>query len=175
MRNCVLPAALLAVTAAAYVPHSANVPHNYVPHTPRFAARRNFAPVCLATRTSASVSSPVLDTAALEAAAPSASLSPRDVIEAMLSGLHRTNWDADDRPYFGFEVALRFLAPSHIAAGATVDGYARYLRQSHKRTLINWDEYRFQGDVIMLEGTPTLPTECFQPVSYTHLTLPTKA
>ena len=42
----------------------------------------------------------------------------------MLSGLHRTNWDADDRPYFGFEVALRFLAPSHIAAGATVGGYA---------------------------------------------------
>ena len=160
MRKSVLPAALLAaVAAAAYVPPPAHI-------TPRRAAPRRAlnSPVCLATRTSASVSSPVLDAAALEAAAPSASLSPRDVIEAMLSGLHRTNWDADDRPYFGFEVALRFLAPSHIAAGATVDGYARYLRQSHKRTLINWDEYRFQGDVIMLEGTPTLPTECFQQV-----------
>ena len=152
-------AVLAAVAAAAYVPPPTHITPARV--TPRRALN---SPVCLATRTSASVSSPVLDTAALEAAAPSASLSPRDVIEAMLSGLHRTNWDADDRPYFGFEVALRFLAPSHIAAGATVDGYARYLRQSHKRTLINWDEYRFQGDVIMLEGTPTLPTECFQQV-----------
>ena len=65
----VITAALLAaVTAAAYVPHN-----SYVPHTPRYAARRALAsPICLATRTSASVSSPVLDTAALEAAAPSA-------------------------------------------------------------------------------------------------------
>jgi len=74
----------------------------------------------------------------------------------MMSALHRSNADGL-RPYFGAEVALRFLSPTHQAAGLQFADagpvlYARYLRQPHKNALIQWDEYRLDGDLIEIEN-----------------------
>ena len=84
---------------------------------------------------------------------PSPTLTPRDVVNSVMSALHRTNWDTPT-PYYGFEVALRFLAPTHMAKlnNAKPGGYARYMRQPHKVGQITWNEFRFEGDVILLEG-----------------------
>jgi hypothetical protein len=79
-----------------------------------------------------------------------------------MSALHRTNWDTPT-PYYGFEVALRFLAPTHMAKlnNAKPGGYARYMRQPHKVGQITWNEFRFEGDVILLEGGSG-PDEAYQ-------------
>ena len=69
----------------------------------------------------------------------------------MMQCLHSSSWD-DPRPYFGFEVALRFLSPSHQCFGFLPRDFFRYLRQPHKQTLINWNEYKWAGDTTILEG-----------------------
>ncbi len=93
---------------------------------------------------------------------PSPSLTPRDVVNSVMAALHRTNWDTP-KPYYGFEVALRFLAPSHMAKvnNAKAGGYSRYLRQPHKVGMILWNEFRFEGDTILLENGDS-PDEAYQ-------------
>jgi hypothetical protein len=83
---------------------------------------------------------------------PSPMLQPREVISSVMAALHRSNWDKPT-PYYGFEVALRFLAPTHQAVlkKAKPAGFYRYLRQPHKRYEIEWNEYRFEGDLITLQ------------------------
>jgi len=82
---------------------------------------------------------------------PAPSLAPRDVIDAVMASLHRTNWD-DPTEYYGFEVALGFLAPGHnaILRKAKPSGFARFLRQPHKVAQIAWNEYRFEGELVEL-------------------------
>ena len=93
---------------------------------------------------------------------PSPSLTPRDVVNSVMAALHRTNWDTP-KPYYGFEVALRFLAPTHMAKvnSAKPGGYSRYLRQPHKVGMILWNEFRFEGDTILLENGDS-PDEAYQ-------------
>ena len=83
---------------------------------------------------------------------PSPILQPREVISSVMAALHRSNWDAPT-PYYGFEVALRFLAPTHQAKlnNAKPAGFYRYLRQPHKVYEIEWNEWRFEGDLITLQ------------------------
>ena len=89
---------------------------------------------------------------------PSPVLQPREVIATMMSVLHRSSWD-EPRPYFGFEVATRFLSPTHQVSGATPRDYARYLRQAHKVKLIEWSEYKWDGELTIIDK------EAFQQVS----------
>ena len=93
----------------------------------------------------------VEDRALLARAGPSPVLQPRELIQTMMASLHSSSWD-DPRPYFGFEVALRFLSPSHQCFGFLPRDFFRYLRQPHKQTLINWNEYKWAGDTTILEG-----------------------
>jgi hypothetical protein len=93
----------------------------------------------------------VEDRALLARAGPSPVLQPRELIQTMMQCLHSSSWD-DPRPYFGFEVALRFLSPSHQCFGFLPRDFFRYLRQPHKQTLINWNEYKWAGDTTILEG-----------------------
>lgn len=83
---------------------------------------------------------------------PSPALEPREVISSVMAALHRNNWD-EPSPYHGFEVALRFLAPTHQAKknDATPALFARYMRQPHKIFEIEWNEMRFEGDPIFLQ------------------------
>lgn len=90
---------------------------------------------------------------------PSPVLQPREVIATMMSALHRSSWD-EPRPYFGFEVALRFLAPTHQVKGATPREFQRYLRQPHKEALLNWAEYKWEGELTIINNK-----EAFQQVS----------
>jgi len=87
----------------------------------------------------------------MESLNPLPTLEVREVISSMMAALHRSNWDSPT-PLYGFEVALRFLAPTHAAKmrGAKAGGFARYLQQPHKFSQINWNEYRFEGDVVYL-------------------------
>jgi len=80
---------------------------------------------------------------------PLPTLEVRDVISSVMAALHRSNWDSP-KPLYGFEVALRFLAPTHAAKlrGAKAGGFARYLQQPHKISQISWNEYRYEGDII---------------------------
>lgn len=87
--------------------------------------------------------------AGLASAQPSPALQPREVIALMLSALHRTNFDSP-RPRFGCEVAMRFLAPSNPASRATPERFADYLSQTWYRPLLDWDEYRWEGDLTLL-------------------------
>jgi len=82
---------------------------------------------------------------------PSPMLSPRDVISSVMAALHRSNWDAPTA-FYGFEIALRFLAPTHQAKlkRAKPGGFSRFMRQPHKVQQILWNEYRFEGEPIML-------------------------
>ena len=93
---------------------------------------------------------------------PSPSLTPRDVVNSVMAALHRTNWDTPT-PFYGFEVALRFLAPTHMAKvnNAKPGGYSRYMRQPHKVGMILWNEFRFEGDTILLENGDA-PDEAYQ-------------
>eukprot|EP00965_Chrysotila_dentata_P090165 2976193-Pleurochrysis_carterae.AAC.3 len=104
-----------------------------------------------------------VDKTAIKVTAPSDALEPRDVIAASLAAVHRENWDSP-HPYYGFEVALQFLAPSHQAAKADAQGFARYMRQPHKEVLVKWDDYKYDGDVIVLKRTKH-PDEAYQMVS----------
>jgi len=76
------------------------------------------------------------------------------VITMMMNALHKSSWDAP-RPYFGFEIVLRFLSPSHqlFRGGArpTPRDLARYLRQPHKLPLVTWNEFRFEGETMIIE------------------------
>lgn len=90
---------------------------------------------------------------------PSPALQPREVIATMMSALHRSSWD-EPRPYFGFEVALRFLAPTHQVAGVTPRDFQRYLRQPHKQALLEWAEYKWEGELTIINNQ-----EAFQQVS----------
>jgi hypothetical protein len=97
--------------------------------------------------------------AQLEMAMPSPALQPREVVAAMLSALHRTNIDSP-RPRFGCEVALRFLAPSNPASKVGATQFANYLSQTWYQALLNWSEYRWEGDLTLLGES-----EAFQQVS----------
>ena len=75
----------------------------------------------------------------------SPALQPREVISNMLVALHRSNLDSP-RLHFGCEVALRFLAPSNPASKASAERFANYLSQTWYQPLLNWNEYRWEGD-----------------------------
>jgi len=91
---------------------------------------------------------------AMQSLQPSPILQPREVISSVMAALHRSNWDKPS-PYHGFEVALRFLAPTHQAKlnSAKPAGFYRYMRQPHKVYEIEWNEYRFEGELITLQTT----------------------
>jgi len=79
-------------------------------------------------------------------------LEPREVISAVSAALHRSNWDSPTA-FYGFETALKFLAPSHPAkrARAKPAGFSRFMRQPHKVEQTLWEEMRFEGDVILMQ------------------------
>jgi len=97
------------------------------------------------------VPSPATRNVPLEYLEPSPVLAPREVIGSVMAALHRSNWDTP-RSFYGFEIALRFLAPTHQAKlkRAKPGGFSRFMRQPHKVQQITWNEYRFDGEVIML-------------------------
>lgn len=127
-------------------------------------APRRLAPVLLseAVQTSPALQLPPTadDRLALKDAGPSPVLQPREVITTMMHALHQSSWD-DPRPYFGFEVALRFLSPTHQLAKRvpTPRDFCRYLRQPHKQALFNWAEYRWEGELTIIDQ------EAYQQVS----------
>jgi hypothetical protein len=125
-----------------------------------WSARAAAPPVCFETlaKTSGAHGAPsAAESASLAVARPQPALQPREVIATMLHALHRSNWDRPT-PFAGFETALRFLSPSHQyrsyerSKQYTPQSYARYLRQPHKATLLAWDEYRWDGDVTLIQG-----------------------
>ena len=74
---------------------------------------------------------PTMDASAkvpLESLNPSPMLAPREVISSVMAALHMSNWDCPTA-FYGFEVALRFLAPTHAAKlrRAKPAGFSRYL------------------------------------------------
>ena len=66
----------------------------------------------------------------LERLEASPTLEPREVIGSMMAALHRSNWDSPT-PFYGFEIAMRFLAPTHAAKlkNAKPSGFSRFMRQ----------------------------------------------
>ena len=82
---------------------------------------------------------------------PSPVLTPREVISSVMAALHKSNWD-EPTPYHGFEVALRFLAPTHQAKvnKAKPAGFARFMKQPHKISKILWNESRYDGELVLL-------------------------
>jgi len=130
-------------------------------------SRTASSPVCFETlaKTSGTHGAPSdAECAVLVSARPQPALQPREVIETMIHALHRSNWD-HPQPYFGFEVALRFLSPSHQyrsyekSKKYTAQSFQRYLRQPHKAKLLSWGEYRWDGDVTLIQG------EAYQQIS----------
>lgn len=101
----------------------------------------------------------------LERLEPLPTLEPREVIASVMAALHRSNWDSPTA-FYGFEVALRFLAPTHPAKvkRAKPSGFSRFMRQPHKIQQISWSEYRFEGDLVLLPGEGGRD-EAFQMVS----------
>ena len=95
----------------------------------------------------------------LRSEGPSPVLQPREVITTMMNALHESSWD-NPRPYFGFEVALRFLSPRHQCYGVVPREFYRYLRQPHKKGLVGWGEYRWEGDLTIFDGN-----EAYQQIS----------
>jgi len=87
--------------------------------------------------------------AELESAQPSPALQPREVMQTVLTALHRSNFD-EPWPRFGCEVAMRFLAPSNPASQTTAERFASYLEQPWYEPLIDWHEYRWEGDLSLL-------------------------
>jgi hypothetical protein len=83
---------------------------------------------------------------------PSPALTERDVITSVMHALHRSNCDSPSA-FYGFEIALRFLAPTHAAklAKAKPAGFSRYMRQPHKASQISFTEYRFEGPLVNLQ------------------------
>lgn len=106
-----------------------------------------------------------LDLQLLQMASPTPSYQPREVIETMMHALHRSAWD-HPYPYFGFEVALQFLSPSHqyreyqSARTETPESLARYLRSPHKAALISWNEFKWEGETTCIDQA-----EAYQQVS----------
>jgi len=104
----------------------------------------------------------------LQDACPSPLLQPREVITTVMNSIHRASWD-NPRPFFGFEVLNRFLSPSHQypvelelrGNKATPQSLSRYLRQPHKRELLAWNEYRWDGDLQLMAES----REAFQQIS----------
>lgn len=87
--------------------------------------------------------------AALADVKASPALQPREVISYMLNALHKSNLDKP-KLHFGCEVALRFLAPTNPASKATPEKLAEYLGQTWYQPLLNWNEYRWEGDLTLL-------------------------
>lgn len=77
----------------------------------------------------------------------------------MLHALHRTNMDTPT-PRFGCEVALRFLAPQNPASKSSPESFANALSQNWYQPLLNWNEYRWEGDLTLLGQT-----EAYQQIS----------
>lgn len=126
-------------------------------------SRRACGPRCMAETEAADKSVP------LEALQPTPLLEPQEVVSSVLAAIHRSNWDSPT-PYYGFEVALRFLAPTHQAKlnKAKPSGFYRYMRQPHKVAEIEWNEFRFEGELIRLQTDDTaglVKEEAYQMVS----------
>lgn len=66
-----------------------------------------------------------------------------------MAALHKTNLDRP-RPRFGCEVALRFLSPSNPASRASAQLFAQYLNQPWYQGLLDWAEFRMDGELTML-------------------------
>ena len=92
-------------------------------------------------------------------------LTPREVIDSVMAALHRSNWETPT-PFYGFEVALRFFAPTHQAklSNAKPAGFARFMQRPHKKKQILWNEYRFDGEVVLLTSDAGV-REAYQAVS----------
>lgn len=87
--------------------------------------------------------------AELAKAQPSPALQPREVINTVMTALHRGNFD-QPLPRFGCEVAMRFLAPSNPASRVPTERFASYLQQTWYQPLLAWSEYRWEGDLSLL-------------------------
>jgi len=111
-------------------------------------------PLCLST-----------DAVAIKHRNPLPALQPRDVIDTVMAALHRSNWETPT-PYYGFEVALRFFAPTHQAKlrNAKPAGFARYMQRPHKISQLMWNEFRFDGDVVFISSDDGVK-EAYQTVS----------
>ena len=145
----------------ALLAHLAFVPPTFVPPafgSPALGAARAVRP-CMATSTSEQAAVP------MEHLNPLPQLAPREVVSSVMAALHRTNWE-DPTPFYGFEVALRFLAPTHMAKmkRAKPSGFARFMKQPHKISQILWNEYRFEGELVLLTSDKGVP-EAYQTVS----------
>jgi hypothetical protein len=92
-------------------------------------------------------------------------LTPHEVIGTVMASLHRSNWETPT-PYYGFEVALRFLAPTHQAKlnKAKPAGFARFMKQPHKISQIEWNEFRYDGELVLLTSDEGV-REAYQTVS----------
>jgi len=99
------------------------------------------------------------ESAALDLAQPSPALQPREVIKNMMHALHKSNYDSP-RMRFGCEVAIRFLAPSNPASKVSPERFGAYLSQTWYQPLLDWNEYRWEGDVTLLGDS-----EAFQQLS----------
>ena len=125
-----------------------------------WAIRSAPAAVATATGDDALRSAPTAEQGrALATVQPSPALQPREVIDYMLSALHKSNLDSPSAR-FGCEVALRFLAPSNPASKASPQRFADYLGQTWYQPLLRWNEYRWEGDLTLLGER-----EAFQQVS----------
>ena len=67
----------------------------------------------------------------------------------MMSALHKSNIDSP-RARFGCETVLRFLAPTNPASRASPQLFAQYLNQPWYLSLLDWAEYRLDGELTML-------------------------
>ena len=59
------------------------------------------------------VTAPMRSTAELLAVHPDPDKTPREVIDVMMSALHRDHLNSLEHPFLGSEVALRFLSTTH--------------------------------------------------------------
>jgi len=89
--------------------------------------------------------------AALIDARPSQSLEPRNVILTLMHALHKKNLDTPSAR-FGCAVVLRFLAPENPASRATPQRFAEYLAQPWYLPLLEWSEFRWEGDTVLLSN-----------------------
>ena len=56
------------------------------------------------------------------------------------------------RPRFGAEVVIKFLAPTNPASRATPQRFAEYLLQPWYRSLLDWEQFRWEGEPTMLRN-----------------------
>ena len=123
------------------------------PATPALRHRTVHAAMTRSAQPGFSMSASSENVVPMESTSPSPNLEVREVISSMMAALHPSNHDKPKELY-GFEVALRFLAPTHSAKirGAKPGGFARYLRQPHKASQISWSDYRYEGEVVYLKS-----------------------